>query len=272
MDEREQQELQWIKQNRERELSRAKRREQQLDNIKSLEDSFEEEFFENIRRTKCSDKTLLKDHFEQNELISNMPVDLIVNDNINNDQTELATIINNTFKGEWDKLAKKAEKISIEKHYVHNFAVSHDSIVSVVVTRHTRRTGMTRRMFLYESNASIDSLPVKKDLMFLKLSKPYEEIKHCNLAEAKPYTQQKNIKTKKTSTRCNSVIKQIQKDIVSTTKNKLNKNVNHLVSNINLLSIKLQHILCPFYTVRFHTAGFDEKFVVNAQTKKCCKL
>ena len=87
MDEREQAELQWIRQNRQREIDRAKKREKQLENIQSFEDLFEEEFYENIRRAKCSDRTLLKNHFEQNELIADMPVDLLINDNINADKT-----------------------------------------------------------------------------------------------------------------------------------------------------------------------------------------
>lgn len=272
MDEREQAELQWIRQNRQREIDRAKKREQQLDDIKSLEDNFEEEFYKAIRRIKCSDKTYLKEYFEQDELISNVPVDLIANDNIDNNQDEIANIINCTYNGQWNKLKKKAEKISIEKQYVHNFAISHDSIVSIVVTRYKRKEGFTRRIWTYESNAFIDSLTVKNDLMFLKLPKPYEQIKHCNLAETTSFVPSKKLKIKKTSTKCSSILKQIQKDIVSTTKNKLNKNVNHLVSDINLLSVNIQHILCPFYIVRFHTAGFDEKFVINAQTKHCAKM
>ena len=52
MDEREQEELQWIKQNRQREIDRAKRRESKLENVKSFEDIFEEEFFENIIKAK----------------------------------------------------------------------------------------------------------------------------------------------------------------------------------------------------------------------------
>ena len=43
MDEREQAELQWIRQNRQREIDRAKKREKQLENIQSFEDIFEED-------------------------------------------------------------------------------------------------------------------------------------------------------------------------------------------------------------------------------------
>lgn len=272
MDEREQAELQWIRQNRQREIDRAKKREKQLENIQSFEDLFEEEFYENIRRAKCSDRTLLKNHFEQNELIADMPVDLLINDNINADKTELAKIINNSFDGQWDKLQAEAKKITIEKHYAHNFAISANALVYAIFTVHKRRTGTTRRIFMYESHSTPTTINVEKELLFLNIGKNYEDIKFCNLADAKPFVSAKGLKIKKTAAKAESAIKQLRKELVSAAKRQINQNVNHIVSDINILSLDFKHILCPFYTVRFHTPWLDEKFVVNAQTKKCCKL
>ena len=74
---------------------------------------------------------------------------------------------------------------------------------------------------------------------------------------------------KQSKVKCSSVLKKLLKLIRKESEEHINQKSNHFLAKIKIYSLNLQHILCPFYKVRFHKPGFDVEYLINANSKKC---
>lgn len=259
-------ELEWIRKQERIEEQRAQHRRRIIDrNLQSFDEIFEEELYNELQRIKFKDKSKLSEYFIDNDFVCNIPITLVLNDNIKSDEKEIKNII----KKKYTKELKKSDKIVVEKYYVSEFIMSYDMLVHVVTTFAEYRK-WTHRYGTFSSSTDSKGIPLKDDNVCLNINKS-ELFKSVNVEDL--LTSSKiEYKIKPTKTKCANVYKAIRKFIKQKSESRINSRSNHFLSNVNIYSFNLKRILCPVYKIRVEKFGIDEKFLINAQNKKCIKM
>ena len=235
--------------------------------VLSFEDRFNEQLSYELQRKKYKKGMSLKDYFDTNEKLSEIPVNLILNDNVQSKEN-VEKIINKNFPDEFLKLSQVSSEIKIENFYERAFVCNYKMMLYVVSTSSQFRG---RPSYGFSSDVTPSIMDINQDQVIFAANHPnlYGKI---NIADShKPDTQEK-LNILKTKKKCNYLSKNIFKNITNTAKTNIPESINYFFSNINILSLNIEHLLCPIYKVRFYKKGFDAKFLINANTHKCIEL
>lgn len=263
----EQEEIKLIEQIEKREKEREARFNKILSqDVVAFDDRFYDKLNKEIKKKKYKDGKSLKDYFDTDAGLCELPVDFVLKDNVQT-KDNVEKIINETFSNSYSKLSKVSKEIKIEKFYERVFVFNYDLMIYVVSTSSHFR-GRARG---FSSDVTHSILDIKQDQAILGVNHP-QLYNKLNMNDVLNFNTQEKFNILKTQKKCSFLSKSLLKNTIAEAKLKIPELINYILSNVNILSLKINHILCPVYKVRFYKKGFDVKYLINANTKKCMLL
>lgn len=253
-----------------------------------FEDYFDKEITKFLKAKKYSNKMTLNKYFNNNELLSEIPVDFVLKDNILNNEQEIDDIINKNTDKDFTELMKDSEKVTIEKFYYNDFFVSTHCFVNVykrlIAINPNDKIGIPRRglvNYAFNGSGSVSASPTLdfiREILDLNeeclvLDIPKTGLISYNMSEhEKKNNLPKKLKIRPTKKTCYHLYEAVVKNLKKPAMDMVNEKEGFIFGSINIFKFRIKHILCPYYSVRFHKPGFDAKFLINGQTKECKKI
>lgn len=262
-------ELRLIREIEERENRIDKREEELLENVKTLEEYFDDNFLSTSKSIEVGDKRLYR-YFVDEVYLNEYPVCGVLENHIdtNNVVEDILKIIKSADTKKYNTLIKYKENISIKFKYQSVFLldVKCDGYINKVVAKYmgkyrgfkvTPYDGNIKRDFRY-----IIDMPKGK----LKL----EDISNSNFKEIL----KTDIVPNKTNKTMYDLYNKIKKEILKFMRKETkiaHSGSNYCLRSVDFENISLKHILIPTYLLRCADPGIDTKCVINANTRLCVK-
>lgn len=256
MDKYEQQREEQRKRIEQQEKIRDEKNQAKMQNLKSFDEIYEEEFYKVLKDKKTSDGALWTEVFQQNFSLDSVPVDCVLKDNIKNDNQKIDQILQDEF---CDKIKKyKNCKIEVEPFYINAFVYSYDAALSYVVSV----AKLKSRHGFFSSNTWCEKIKSSKENQVANLDK-YTSSLQIN-SETNNHTKTSDLKIQKIKKSAGVLFKQIKKEIIDDS-NKY-KNVNSFFSSIIFYDLQIQRILVPAYKVKYSKFLKSTTFLIDANS------
>lgn len=244
------------------------KREKMLQNVMSFSESFDKSFFKYSKKIKYNNISFYS-LLEDDESLDKIPTTSELKNNFNESRLkdEIVEVIKNENRQDYLAIKKNINTTTITKQYQSVFVFEFSCVCTIVTTlarfvRHNYYDGCVSSKTNIVDVCGKGIVDIPKGKLNLKniCSSNFNDFVEINMA-IKPTKQKVSklyLKLKKQAISC------IEKKIKT-----MCTGTNYCLRAVDFDMVSIKRILIPFYVVHCKKPGFDVKYIINANSKKC---